>query len=100
MKKNCVFLLMLVMVFLSFGQGNIVKSKVKQTLDGKKYYVHIVEHGQTVFSVSRAYGVKYYDAYIKKDMNKLKIGDTIWIPVTDAEADVPSNSSYRFPILI
>lgn len=96
MKKNCVFLLMLVMVLLSFGQGNIVKSKVKQTLDGKKYYVHIVEHGQTVFSVSRAYGVKYYDAYIKKDMNKLKIGDTIWIPVTDGEADVPSNSSYRY----
>ena len=96
MKKNCVFLLMLVIVLLSFGQGNIVKSKVKQTLDGKKYYVHIVEHGQTVFSVSRAYGVKYYDAYIKKDMNKLKIGDTIWIPITDAEADVPSNSSYRY----
>ena len=76
------------------AQGSITKSKTKQKLNGKEYYVHIVEHGQTVFSVSRAYGVKYYDAFIKKDMNKLQIGDTIWIPVSGVE--LPSNESYRY----
>lgn len=96
MKKNSAFIAVLLMFFFTFGQGNITKSKVKQTLNGKKYYVHIVEHGQTVFSVSRAYGVKYYDAFIKKDMNKLQIGDTIWIPVTNADNEAPEKSSYRY----
>ncbi|MBR3939651.1 MAG: LysM peptidoglycan-binding domain-containing protein [Bacteroidales bacterium] len=94
MKKHSAFLLMLSMFFLVVAQGSITKSKIKQKLNGKEYYVHIVEHGQTVFSVSRAYGVKYYDAFIKKDMNKLQIGDTIWIPVSGAEP--PSNESYRY----
>ena len=81
MKKTSIFLTTLFVFIVCFGQGSITKSKVKQTLNGKKYYVHVVEHGQTVFSVSRAYGVKYYDAVIKKDMDKLLIGDTIWIPI-------------------
>ena len=59
MKKTSIFLTVLFIFFVSFGQESITKSKVKQTLNGKKYYVHVVEHGQTVFSVSRAYGVKY-----------------------------------------
>ena len=85
---------MLSMFVMVVAQGSITKSKTKQKLNGKEYYVHIVEHGQTVFSVSRAYGVKYYDAFIKKDMNKLQIGDTIWIPVSGVE--LPSNESYRY----
>lgn len=95
MKKTSIFLTVLFIFIVCFGQ-NITKSKVKQTLNGKKYYVHVVEHGQTVFSVSRAYGVKYYDAVIKKDMDKLLIGDTIWIPVTDNDGNAPENSSYRY----
>ena len=68
MKKYSAFLLMLSMFVMVVAQGSITKSKTKQKLNGKEYYVHIVEHGQTVFSVSRAYGVKYYDAFIKKDI--------------------------------
>ena len=96
MKKTSIFLTTLFVFIVCFGQGSITKSKVKQTLNGKKYYVHVVEHGQTVFSVSRAYGVKYYDAVIKKDMDKLLIGDTIWIPITDNDGNAPENSSYRY----
>ena len=96
MKKTSIFLTVLFIFFVSFGQESITKSKVKQTLNGKKYYVHVVEHGQTVFSVSRAYGVKYYDAVIKKDMDKLLIGDTIWIPIMDNDGNAPEKSSYRY----
>ena len=71
MKKHSAFLLMLSMFFLVVAQGSITKSKIKQKLNGKEYYVHIVEHGQTVFSVSRAYGVKYYDAFIKNSVHHI-----------------------------
>ena len=55
-------------------------SNQTQRLNNKEYYVHIVEQGQTVFSIARAYGLKYYDAVIKTDIHLMKVGDTVWLP--------------------
>lgn len=55
-------------------------SNQTQMLNNKEYYVHIVEQGQTVFSIARAYGLKYYDAVIKTDIHLMKVGDTVWLP--------------------
>ncbi len=54
-----------------------------QVMNNKKYYIHIVEQGQTVFSIARAYGLKYYDAVIKSDIHQLKVGDTVWLPFNE-----------------
>ena len=55
-------------------------SNQTQRINNKEYYVHIVEQGQTVFSIARAYGLKYYDAVIKTDIHLMKVGDTVWLP--------------------
>ncbi|MBP3763505.1 MAG: hypothetical protein J6I49_06475 [Bacteroidales bacterium] len=51
-----------------------------QMLNGRRYYVHIVEKGQTVYSISRAYKVQAVDAVTHKDIHFLHPGDTVWLP--------------------
>lgn len=80
--------LLLVFMVLFFGivsaQGTqtvaIEVSNITQKKNGKEYYVHVVRQGQTLFSISRAYGLKYYDAIIKTDIHLMKVGDTVWLP--------------------
>ena len=80
--------LLLVFMVLFFGivsaQGTqtvaIEVSDIMQKKNGKEYYVHVVRQGQTLFSISRAYGLKYYDAIIKTDIHLMKVGDTVWLP--------------------
>ncbi|MBR1799104.1 MAG: ABC transporter substrate-binding protein [Bacteroidales bacterium] len=55
-------------------------SNQTQMMHGKKYYVHLVEKGQTVYSISRAYKVKSYDAVTHVDIHFLHPGDTVWLP--------------------
>ena len=57
-----------------------MNSNETQMLHGKKYYVHIVERGQTVYSISRAYKVQSYDAVTHVDIHFLHAGDTVWLP--------------------
>ena len=51
-----------------------------QMMNGKRYFVHVVEQGQTVYAISRAYGLKEVEAITKKDIHFLQIGDTVWLP--------------------
>lgn len=62
------------------AQVPVEVSHQTQMVNGKKYYIHIVRQGQTVYSISRAYGLKAVDAVVKKDIHFLAIGDTVWLP--------------------
>ena len=53
-----------------------------QTVNGTKYYYHIVQDGQTVYSIARAYGLHYSNAVVKTDIHSLNVGDTVWLPYT------------------
>ncbi|MDD2636146.1 MAG: LysM peptidoglycan-binding domain-containing protein [Bacteroidales bacterium] len=68
--KRILFILVLVVmpVIYSFSQVEIEKSDEKVVIDGNKYYLHIVEAGQTLYSICRAYGVT------EKDLNEVNIG--------------------------
>lgn len=55
-------------------------SNEKQMLHGRKYYVHIVEKGQTVYSIAKAYKVQNFDAMTHEDIHALHPGDTVWLP--------------------
>lgn len=44
-------------VIYSFSQVEIIKSDEKVVIDGEKYYLHIVEAGQTLYSICKTYGV-------------------------------------------
>ena len=64
---------------------DIAKSKVIVFINGKKYYVHTVKSGDTLYSMAKAYGVSE-DAI--KEVNPmaadgLKLDQTIKIPVAD-----------------
>ena len=78
------FLLLLALGLDGWAQmkgGTPVKvSRITQVVNGKRYYVHIVEQGQTVYSISKAYGLKEVEAITKKDIHFLQIGDTVWLP--------------------
>ncbi len=53
--------------------------------NGKKCYAHIVGPGQTVYSITKAYGVKEHEAVLRSDIHHLAVGDTVWIPCTECE---------------
>ncbi len=96
MRRTYSFIFFLCLTGFVFCQTPIAKSKIKQTIKGKTYYVHVVEKGQTVFSIARAYNLKYYDAIIKTDINKLSIGDTVWLPIRNITEEIPDNSTYKY----
>ncbi len=84
MMRKLLFVMMVFFFSIASAQGTqTVAVKVSneiQRINDKEYYVHVVEQGQTVFSIARAYGLKYYDAVIKTDIHLLKVGDTVWLP--------------------
>lgn len=93
----CVVAAMFLFPFLTMGQmpggQPVERSNKTVTINSKQYYVHVVQQGQTVYSISRAYGVKDYDAVVKKDIHFLSVGDTVWIPVKKATAENPASTA-------
>lgn len=76
-----------------FSQEEIVvnKSSQKILLNGKVYYLHTVKQGQTLYSISKAYGVSQddiLDANPEIENNIIKIGNAIKIP---AEVKIPKD---------
>lgn len=85
MKKSLVVILLLMFAwhtgFAQMQGGSIVQvSHNTQMMNGRLYFVHVVEQGQTVYAISRAYGLKEVEAITKKDVHFLQIGDTVWLP--------------------
>lgn len=62
------------------GGKTVQVSHKTQMLNGKRYFVHIVDQGQTVYAIARAYGLKEVEAVTKKDIHFLHVGDTVWLP--------------------
>ena len=79
--RRLLFVVMLFILGSVLAQGSqtspIRLSSQTQRINNKEYYVHIVDRGQTLFSIARAYGLKYYDAVIKTDIHLMKVGDTV-----------------------
>ncbi len=83
MKKIVLLLVVLFATVCLRAQSPVIVTKNTKTINGKKYYAHVVEKGQTVFSISRAYGVNYHDAVYKSDIDKIAIGDTVFLPTNE-----------------
>ena len=85
MRKLLAILLLLLTSLTAWSQKPgttpVKVSLETQMLHGRKYYVHIVETGQTVYSISKAYKVQSYDAVTHVDIHFLHAGDTVWLPV-------------------
>ena len=85
MKKLLTIMLMLLAGASAWAQAPgttpVKVSYETQMMHGRKYYVHIVEKGQTVYSIAKAYKVESYDAVTHVDIHFLHPGDTVWLPV-------------------
>jgi len=53
-----------------------------ENIDGRYYILHVVERGQTLFSISRAYQVAIEQIRRTSDMASIQIGETLMIPTT------------------
>lgn len=84
MFKKAFILVVLLLGSLTLWAQNPVKlSNMVQNRNGKEYYVHIAQPGQTVFSIARAYGLHYSVAVLKTDVQSMAPFDTVWLPVND-----------------
>jgi len=88
------------------GSGSIfaqevVKSETIELIDGKRYYIHSVEQGQTLYSISKTYKVPIDELkYENPDAGQgLAIGQNLRIPVTSREkiiSDDLRDKDFRF----
>ena len=88
------FVLFVMLGVAMMAQAQVEMSNEVHNLNGKQYYVHIVKAGQTVYSITKAYGVKEYEAVLKSDIHHLSVGDTVWIPYK-GQTPVQSKQSYE-----
>ncbi len=61
----------------------VKKSKKVQTIEGKKYYIHIVGKGQTLYAIAHAYELKVNDIVIENpnSIDGIKPGQSLRIPL-------------------
>jgi LysM repeat protein len=80
MKKVSVLLFALLFSILTFAQPG--KAEV-ETVNGKKYYVHFVQKGQTLYAIHQMYNVPVGDIVrANNNLNEgLQIGQKILIPI-------------------
>ena len=89
MRKVLFFILMLTACIVWAQEAQsvpVTKSNAVQTINGRRCYCHIVQRGQTVYSISRAYGVSFTETITRTDIHQLHVGDTVWVPCHDNNA--------------
>jgi LysM repeat protein len=83
--KGTLLIVAFLMSFYSFAQP---ENAVKETIEGKEYYIHTVESGNTLYSIHRLYKVPVdlLVQYNPTATSGLQIGQKIKIPVKKVEA--------------
>ncbi|MCK4360843.1 MAG: LysM peptidoglycan-binding domain-containing protein, partial [Bacteroidales bacterium] len=68
----------------------IVKSDVVKFIDGKSYYMHEVQKGHTLYSISKVYSIPVEDIIFENPGSKegIGVGQILKIPVTSREAKI------------
>ncbi len=89
-----IFVIILGINFISSAQDdiNIVISKKIETVNGQQYYLHKVEKGQTLYSISKAYKVPIKILESDTGNINLKAGKTIYIPFKYESSNSEMNS--------
>lgn len=73
------------------NDGGVKKSKKTEVVDGRKYYVHTVEKGQTLYAIAKAYDITVNDVLVENPdaLNGIKPGQNLRIPVEKKVATKP-----------
>ena len=101
LKNSLLFILLVLPVLQVPGQDpvKVERSTNKIILEGKVYYVHVVEPGQTLYSISRAYNLNEKDIALENpgSMSGIRVGQTLKIPVESTMAREVDTSVDRVP---
>ncbi len=83
-------LIISVLPLLGFSQVNINISKEIIKIDGKDYYIHRVEKGQTLYGIAKAYGIEVNQILESnpKANQELNIGQILKIPEEKAFSQI------------
>ena len=77
-----ILVLLMLIVTPTFAQkGEVKKSTKIETVDGKKYYLHTVEKGQTLYAIAKAYNLNVNDILLENPdaLNGIKPGQKLKI---------------------
>jgi len=104
MRKQLLIILGLVMAMLSVADltaQEVVKSDVTESREGKNYYIHTTEAGQTLFAISKAYDVAVDELIFENPdaADGLSIDELLRIPVISREKQISSelrSDDFRF----
>lgn len=97
-KRILTLLTLLLFSSILFSQEVEVKiSKDKVRVDGKTYFVHLVQQGETLYSISKAYGVSQSDIAINNPdiYAGLKVGQALKIPAKVKETQTDEDYIYH-----
>ncbi|NOY50899.1 MAG: LysM peptidoglycan-binding domain-containing protein [Chlorobi bacterium] len=91
MKKTLLsFYLLLIVSILVAQSVRIVPTKRVEQRNGKQYFIHIVEKGQTVYSIAKAYNVGIDEIYYENPSSKMgiNINQELLVPTTNKETEI------------
>ena len=97
------------MLFLAFSialpalaqDGNgMVRSKVIKNIDGTDYYIHTVQKGQTLYGISKTYGIEMDEViHLNPEIREgLKPGLTLRIPAPKQEKPAEKSKKGKQPV--
>ena len=77
--------LVLFVIFMFLGTVSWSQDRVIENVDGQDCFVHLVEKGHTLYSLSKLYNVslEQIEAFNPQIKEGLKLGNTLYIPVPD-----------------
>ncbi|MBE0650379.1 MAG: LysM peptidoglycan-binding domain-containing protein [Bacteroidales bacterium] len=90
MKKFFILVFFFIASLAQAQTVDIPHSKVIQTRDGKQFYVHTVQRGQTVYSIAKAYNVGIDEIYYNNPAAKtgIMVGQQLYIPTVNKETEI------------
>lgn len=97
--KKLFISIILIFISISFQaqQKDVIrKSQIVEVREGKRYYVHTVLAGQTVYSIAKEYEVSVDEIYFENPESRdgIAIDQQLWIPVISKETEL--NKELRF----
>ena len=98
MKKTLTIFLILISVFTAFSQIEVKKSKDIVLVLGRKYYIHTVKAGETLFGISRVYEVPQEQIILinKEKVVRLETNSALRIPIIDDDYEQLTTEKISF----
>lgn len=106
MRLTVIRLIAFLFVFLfctynGITQVVVEKSSITEVIEGKRYYMHTIEQGQTLYSISRVYDLSIDEIYFENPdaRSGLQTGDILRIPSLSRDKEISNelrSSSFNY----